>query len=429
MFNRKFIVIIILILLITGCTVKHNNLPETDNGEDGKIIEENNNEDEKTAEKNNQGKEDPEEPLDRLKIQIENMTLEEKVGQMLLVGMEGYEIDGNITELIQSHHVGGIILYGKNVKNSEQLLSLINSLKNINSSNKIPLFISVDEEGGSVSRNPREIKKLPTARSIGKTKDVSLAFKAGKLLGKTVRAFGYNMNFAPVLDIDSNPLNPVIGNRAFGQTAEIVSSMGVATLKGIREEGVIPVVKHFPGHGDTTVDSHVGLPVINHDLEKIMNFEIVPFKHAIGNGADAVMVAHILLSQIDQEYPASMSNIIITDILRNKLNFQGVVVTDDMTMGAIEKNYNMGDAAIQSVKAGADILLIGHEYEKALTVLSAIKDEISKGNISIDRIDESVYRILKLKGKYNLKDSIIEDLNIEKINGEIDEALQSASFK
>ncbi|HZK57592.1 MAG TPA: glycoside hydrolase family 3 protein, partial [Clostridia bacterium] len=296
----------------------------------------------------------------------------------------------------------------------------INSLKNTNSSNKIPLFISVDEEGGSVSRNPQEIKKLPTAGSIGKTKDVGLALKVGKLLGKTVKAFGYNMNFAPVLDIDSNPLNPVIGDRAFGQTAEIVSAMGIETLKGIREERVIPVIKHFPGHGDTAVDSHVGLPVVNHDLERIMNFEIVPFKHSIDNGADAVMVAHILLLQIDRKYPASMSEVIITDILRDKLNFQGVVITDDMTMGAIEKNYNIGDAAIQSVKAGADILLIGHKYEKALIVLDTIKGEINKGNISMDRIDESVYRILKLKEKYNLKDSIIEDLNIEKINGEID---------
>ncbi|MFW5649109.1 MAG: beta-N-acetylhexosaminidase [Candidatus Alkaliphilus sp. MAG34] len=417
---KRVLFIIISVLLITGCTVKHNNFPGGNNNEDGKTIEENNSENGTTAEENNQSKEEPKEPLNQLEIQIENMTLEEKIGQILLVGMDGYDTDDNIVELMQSYHVGGIILYGKNVKDSKQLLSLINSLKNSNSSNKIPLFISVDEEGGSVSRNPREIKKLPTARSIGKTKDVGLAFKVGKLLGQTVGAFGYNMNFAPVLDIDSNPLNPVIGDRAFGQTAEIVSSMGIETLKGIKKEGVIPVVKHFPGHGDTAVDSHIGLPVVNHDLERIMNFEILPFKHAIDSGADAVMVAHILLSQMDQEYPASMSEIIITDTLRDKLNFQGVIITDDMTMGAIEKNYNIGDAAIQSVKAGADILLIGHEYEKSLTVLGAIKDEINKGNILMDRIDESVYRILKLKEKYNLKDSVIGDLNIEEINNRID---------
>ncbi len=375
----------------------------------------------KTVEENNEKQNgEKEEPIDQVRLQIGNMTLEEKIGQMVLVGMEGYNLDDDITELIKSYHVGGIILYGENVKNSEQLLSLINSLKSANSSNKIPLFISVDEEGGSVSRNPKEIKKLPTARSIGKTKDTSLAFKAGKLLGKTVKAFGYNMNFAPVLDIDSNPLNPVIGDRSFGQTSEIVSVMGIETLKGMREEGIIPVIKHFPGHGDTAVDSHIGLPVVDHDLERIINFEVVPFKHAIDSGADVVMVAHILLSKLDVEYPASMSDIVINDILKSKLGFKGVVITDDMTMGAIEKNYNIGDAAVQSIKAGADIILVGHNNENGIEVFNALKESVERGIISADKTDESVYRILKLKEKYNLKDLIIEDLDIEEINREID---------
>lgn len=418
MINKKAVLTSVLamtIVLSIGCT-SINTLRQTGNNDNPKQVEEVNKEEEKIMESHNQEKE---EPIDQVGLRIEEMTLDEKIGQLVLVGMNGYDVNDNIKELIQSYHVGGIILYRKNVKDSNQLLSLINSLKSSNSSNKTPLFISVDEEGGSVSRNPNEVKKLPTARSIGKTKDSSLAFEVGKLLGQTVKAFGYNMNFAPVLDIDSNPLNPVIGDRSFGDTIEVVSTMGLEMFKGIKEEGVIPVIKHFPGHGDTSVDSHIGLPVVDHDLKRIMDFEIVPFKYAIDNGADVVMVSHILMSQIDPEYPASMSSIVINDILRDKLKFEGVVITDDMTMGAIEKNYNIGDAAVRSIKAGTDIILVGHNYEKAVTVFNAIKTGIDTGIISIDRIDESVYRILNLKEKYGLEDSVIEDLNIKEINRDI----------
>ncbi|QUH18887.1 beta-N-acetylhexosaminidase [Alkaliphilus sp. B6464] len=423
MINKKAVLTSVLamtIVLSIGCT-SINTPIEAGNNDNPKQVEENNEEEEKIMESHNQEKE---EPIDQVGLRIEEMTLDEKIGQLVLVGMDGYDVNDNIKELIQSYHVGGIILYRKNVKDSNQLLSLINSLKSSNSSNKAPLFISVDEEGGSVSRNPNEVKKLPTARSIGKTKDSSLAFEAGRLLGQTVKKFGYNMNFAPVLDIDSNPLNPVIGNRSFGGTIEVVSTMGFEMFKGINEEGVIPVIKHFPGHGDTSVDSHIGLPVVDHDLKRIMDFEIVPFKHTIDNGADVVMVSHILMSQIDPEYPASMSSMVINDILRDKLKFEGVVITDDMTMGAIEKNYNIGDAAVRSIKAGTDIILVGHNYEKAVTVFNAIKAGIDIGVISIDRIDESVYKILKLKEKYGLEDSVIEDLNVEEINRDIGKLIE-----
>lgn len=409
---KKFLInIIIIMLVMSGCTIKQDTSLEVGNQENEKIIENYNDENE--------------ELVDDIRLQIDEMSLEEKIGQLVLVGMEGYEVNNNIMELIKSYHVGGVILYGKNVKDSNQLLYLINSLKESNSANKVPLFISVDEEGGVVSRNPNDVKKLPTVRSIGRTKDRNLAFAAGKLLGQTVKAFGYNMNFAPVLDIDSNPLNPIIGNRSFGNTEDIVSTMGIEMLNGMKEEGVIPVIKHFPGHGDTTVDSHIGLPVVTHDWERIKTFEIMPFKKAIDNGADVVMVAHILLSQIDPEYPASMSNIVMNHILRDDLKFGGVVITDDMTMGAIEKNYNIGDAAVKSIKAGADILLVGHGYEKAKDVLDAIKGASDQGSISIDRIDESVYRILKLKKKYNLKDLVIKDLNIKEINDKVDRLLKN----
>ena len=405
-----FSMIMIMTLFSIGCESNQNNYVGADGKVEDKIIE--------SSDPKN------EETVDQLMLKINEMTLDEKIGQLVLVGMEGYEINNNIKELINSYFVGGVILYGKNVQNSSKLLSLTNSLKNINSSNKIPLFISVDEEGGAVSRNPNGVKKLPTARDIGKIGDANVAFEAGRLLGQTVKAFGYNMNFAPVLDIDSNPLNPVIGNRSFGGTAEIVSVMGTAVLNGIREEGIIPVVKHFPGHGDTSVDSHIGLPDVHHDLKRIMDFEIVPFKTAIDNGADMVMVAHILMPEIDSEYPASMSHIIITDVLRHELGFDSVVITDDITMGAIEKKYDIGTAAIKSINSGVDIILVGHNYNKAIIVINAIKAGIETGDITLEKVDKSLYRILKLKEKYKLKDTVIDHLNIDAINETINKLLE-----
>ena len=174
------------------------------------------------------------------------------------------------------------------------------------------------------------------------------------------------MNFAPVLDVNSNPSNPVIGDRAFSSEASIVSSLGVETMRGLQQGKVIPVVKHFPGHGDTAEDSHKGLPSLNHDLARLESLELIPFQEAINNDAEAVMIAHILLPQIDKENPSSMSKVIITDILREKMNFQGLVITDDMTMGAIMKNYEIGEASVKSVLAGTDIVLVCHGKDKQI---------------------------------------------------------------
>ena len=199
----------------------------------------------------------------------------------------------------------------------------------------------------------------------------------------------------------------------------IVSNLGVQTMKGIQSENIIPVVKHFPGHGDTSVDSHIGLPSVNNDLKRLQSVELIPFEKAIKNNADAVMIAHILLPKIDKKNPSSMSKIIITDILRRSLKFKGVIITDDMTMGAILKNYSIGEAAVKSVKAGSDIVLVCHGYDNELTVINALKNAISKGEITEKRIDESLYRILLLKQKYKLKDEIISSVDVEDINNRI----------
>ncbi len=380
-----------------------------------------------TKENNIQGSEiipEPK-PIDPIKEQIGEMTIEEKIGQMLVVGIEGYDLNENTKSLIAKSKVGGVILFSNNVQDTNQLLNLLNSLKSENLRNKIPLFLSVDEEGGRVTRMPVEFKKFPTNKTIGKINDDVLSNRIGITIAMEIGSFGFNMDFAPVLDVNSNSKNPVIGDRSFGADVNIVSSLGIQTMKGIQSQNIISVVKHFPGHGDTSVDSHIGLPSVNNDLTRLRSLELVPFVEAINNNADAIMVAHILLPKIDSENPASLSKIVVTDILRGDLNFNGVIITDDMTMGAIVKNYHIGEAAVKSVKAGTDIMLVCHGYDNEVAVINSIKDAVLKGELSQERIDESVYRILLLKQKYKLKDEIINSVDVESINNEINKVLKN----
>jgi len=364
-----------------------------------------------------------EKEIDPAMEKTKSMTLDEKIGQMFMVGLEGYAVDEYAIKMLEDYKVGGFILFGRNIRDSWQALELINSLKEANRGNKVPLFVSVDEEGGRVSRMPEEFNDLPASGEIGKAKDESYSFEIGKIIAEEIKALGFNMNFAPVLDINSNPDNPVIGDRSFGADPETVSKLGVQAMKGMQSEMIIPVVKHFPGHGDTSADSHTTLPRVENDMERLKSFELIPFKEAIDNGADAVMVAHILLSEIDPENPASLSGIVINDILRGYLGFEGVVITDDMTMGAITGNYEIGEAVVKSVKAGTDILLVCHGYDMETDAINALKAAVARGDITEDRINESVYRILELKRKYALADDVIDTVRVEKINQRIDEVL------
>lgn len=362
--------------------------------------------------------------VDALKEKIDRMTLDEEIGQMVIAGIDGYEVDDNTKSLLKDYHVGGFILYGYNVKDAMQLTELLNNIKNENSSyDNIPLFLSVDEEGGRVNRMPPEIKNFPSNLIVGSRNDEKLSYNIGSTIGYELKSFGFNMDFAPVLDINSNPNNPVIGDRSFGQDADIVSRLGVKTMNGIESQGVISVVKHFPGHGDTSVDSHIGLPRVDYGLDRLSNFELVPFRNAIENGADAIMVAHILLPQIDPNYPSSLSNRIITGILRNQMGYDGVVMTDDITMGAIVKHYDLNNAVLDSINAGTDIILVGHGYDNALKVISSIKKAVNSGEIQKIRIDQSVYRILKLKQKYYINDKQNENVDVNKINNKVDNVL------
>lgn len=368
------------------------------------------------------------EQIDSIQEILDQMTLNEKIGQLLIFGLEGYELDEETRAMIDQYKLAGIILFQRNIEDSNQLLTLVNQLKEANSDYKIPLFISIDEEGGRVSRLPDEIEGLPSHQVVGNSNSEANAWQLGTLLGAKVKAFGINMDFAPVLDINSNPENTVIGDRAFGSDAGLVSRLGVQSMKAMQGEGIIPVVKHFPGHGDTLKDSHVELPIVSYGLERLQAVELKPFKEAIASGADAVMVAHLLVTEIDAENPASLSKSVITNLLRESLGFSGVVISDDMTMGAIVNKQSVGEASIQFILAGGDIALICHGVDKQKDVIEALQLAVESGRLSERRLDESVYRILSLKRAYDLCDLGLEAVDRAALNVRIRKFVETLEY-
>ncbi|MEW8961948.1 beta-N-acetylhexosaminidase [Paraclostridium dentum] len=326
---------------------------------------------------------------------IDKMTLDEKIGQMILSGFNGTCFNEELNTLLNDLKVGGVILFSRNIEDSKQLKKLTSDI--IDTNQDIPFFISIDEEGGRVSRLPKDIKKFESSKSIGDRGDEKYAYENGREIGRILKNHNINMNFAPVLDIYSNPKNTVIGDRAFGDNEKVVSSMGIATMKGLRDENIIPVVKHFPGHGDTEIDSHLGVPIVEKNLKQLNELELIPFNKAIENGVGAVMVSHILIKEIDDKYPATLSYTMINDILRNDMKFENIVITDDMLMKAITDYISIEEASVKSIKAGADIILIGSDINKTKSVIERIKLAVTNNEISEERIDKSVYRILKQK--------------------------------
>ena len=358
------------------------------------------------------------------------MTTEQKVSQLLVAGIEGTQLGQDAVQAVQDYQVGGVILFGRNVESAGQLAELTNGLKDLNG-DYTPLFLCVDQEGGRVDRMPPEVERTPSAWSVGQTLDTEGVGAAyGALLAEECAAFGFNMDFAPSLDIWSNPDNTVIGDRAFGNDWEWTAFFGMSAVESMEEQGgVIPVVKHFPGHGDTSVDSHVALPVVDKSLEELWQSELVPFNMTLnqedyfgaqaGPSAPAVMVAHILLSQVDPDYPASLSHRVVTGLLREEMGFDGVVCTDDLTMGAVSNTYGMGEAAVLAVEAGCDLLLVCHGADNLTAARDALLEAADSGRISPERLDESVKRILSLKAEYGLTNEPVDTPDVDALNARI----------
>lgn len=381
--KRIYLFLCLILLLSIGCTKDREEKIE-------EPVED-------KVEKDHKEEENKEDPI---KLTIDNMSLEEKIGQLFLVGFEGKEIDENIKEFIEKYKVSGFIFFKRNIGSKDETKKLIYDLKETNKDNKIPLFISIDEEGGNVSRLNHIFGKTPTATQLSDIDSREGSFKHGEEIGRRLSTLGFNLDFAPVLDINTNPKNPVIGNRAFGNSEESVIEHGLEVMRGIRKEEIISCVKHFPGHGDTFIDSHIGLPKIDKTLEELKELELRPFIEAIREDVDMIMIAHILFPNIGKDYPSSMSKAIITDLLRDDLNYNGVVITDDLTMGGITENYKLEDASLEFFKAGGDIALIAHNKENYINSIERLKEAVKDGEIKIKDIDEKVYRVLNLKKKY-----------------------------
>ena len=368
-------------------------------------------------EENNEAQQETAE-IDPITEKINAMNIDEKIGQLFISGIEGSELTEETAEMIQTNALGGIILFQPNLEEPDASLALVNDIKELETAEDIPFFISVDEEGGIVERLPG-LAPMMSAAEVGE-QDADFARAHGQLLAELLKAYGMQLNYAPVLDINSNPDNPVIGERAFGADAEQVADIGIQVMKGMQEEGVITAVKHFPGHGDTKEDSHEALPVVHKTREELDENELIPFQSAVNAGADMVLMSHIKLPELGIDQPASFSEAAVA-ILREDWDYDGVVVTDDLTMGAVTDNYQMEEVTVEAVNAGVDMLMIAHEEKLLQEGISGVKQAVENGNISEDRIDESVRRILELKEKYNVNAEPVDSISVEELNDKIEE--------
>lgn len=334
-------------------------------------------------------------------MNIKDMTLEQKVGQMFIAGFESPFIDEHVTKIIKECHIGNIIYFSRNLKNPKQLFEMNKELQKMAfKENNAPLFISIDQEGGMVTRIPSGATFFPgnMALSAGGTRED--AYNEGCYCGEELNALGINMNLAPVLDTNNNPNNPVIGVRSYGEDPKRVAEFGTAYIKGLQEKGVIATGKHFPGHGDTSTDSHLDLSLVPHDKKRLNEVEMYPFKEAIKNGLGAIMSAHVIFPAYESEkLPATLSKKVLTDLLRGELHFSGLILTDCMEMKAIATYFGTEKAAVMAVEAGADLICISHTLEKQTGAYNNLLDAVKSGRISEEKIDESVKRILAYKNK------------------------------
>lgn len=350
---------------------------------------------------------------------LKNMTLQEKVGQLLFIRPESLcpnftpeqinapydygvtEFNLQMAETLKDYPVGGIAVFGKNIQSSSQLTDFIHEMQQ---NSEIPFFIGTDEEGGKVARIANspgfDVQKFESMQAVGQSKDPKNALNVGSVIGSYLKEYGFNLDFAPVADVNTNPRNTVIGNRSFGNEPNLVAGMVAAEIEGLHKTGIMSCIKHFPGHGDTQEDTHNGFVSIEKSWDELKECELIPFKAGIAAQTDMVMISHITVEKITgDKLPASLSYEMMEGKLRKELHYDGVIITDSMSMGAITNRYSSGDAAISAISAGADIVLMPKNFIEAF---DRIEEAVSNGTLSEARIDQSVLRILSLKERYGL---------------------------
>ncbi len=382
---------------------------------------------------------------------LAKMTMEEKLAQMIIVALRSdpqntyltTEITPVYSEFLSKYGFGGVILYAKNLVDARQTRTMINDIQiaALEAKNNIPMFVCVDQEGGMVNRISFG-SVTSGSMALSATGDLSNTEKSADIIGRELSALGFNVDFAPDCDINSNPSNPIIGVRSFSDDPSIVAEHTKAFIKGITKNKVVTSLKHFPGHGDVDVDSHLGLPKSDITLEELRERELIPFKAGIELGTDMIMTAHIQYPNIEKEtyysendeedifLPATLSHKILTDLLRDELGYEGVVITDAIEMGALTDHFDRQDAAIMAINAGADILLCAldlndseevNTFPKEEDFFKGLVDSANQGKIDEDRINESVLRILKLKLKRGIMetDLLENDEDMEGILAEV----------
>lgn len=347
---------------------------------------------------------------------MNELSLRKNIGQLMVFGFKANsaaDASEEIKDFIRNDHVGGIIFFGRNIGSPKEILKLTTELQHEakKSGQESPLLICIDQENGVVRRLGEGTTVFPGAMLLGATHDSKNAYTMGLGTGKELKGLGINWNLAPTVDVNNNPLNPVIGVRSYGEDPAFVSEFGQAAMKGMQAAGVITTLKHFPGHGDTDLDSHLELPTITHDNKRLEEVELLPFKQCIAEGADTIMSAHVYFPAIEKKegVPATLSKNVITGLLREKLGFQGVITTDCMEMKAIADTIGTARGAVEAIKAGIDLIMVSHLPDIQKDTIEEIVQAVQSGEIEESVIDEAYERVKRLKAKYLSWDDISPD--------------------
>ena len=326
------------------------------------------------------------------------MNLKEKIGQLFILGFHGTTVSANLVRILSVYKPGGVILFARNLDDPIQAATLTNELQS--HSPDTPLWISIDHEGGTVFRLPNGLTPLPSSGELGRQNSEERVASVASIGARELQAIGVNVNYVPVLDLNTNPDNPIIGERSFGADPDLVSRLGWATVRAYQEQGILPCGKHFPGHGDTNADSHHELPVVSLSAEQLRERECRPFQTLIAKGLPAIMTAHVQYPQLDQDFPASLSKSIQTDLLREEFQFNGLIISDDLEMSAIMDHTNIHEAALTAIEAGTDHVLICHDETRQTAAMDAVYQAVTDRRIAESRIDESIERIIRYKTQY-----------------------------
>jgi beta-N-acetylhexosaminidase len=338
----------------------------------------------------------------------DSLTLEQKIGQLMIIGFDGMTVNPDLRQMITNYHIGGVVLFARNIQSPRQVAALTNELQQIAHENGDPgLFIAIDQEGGRVARltEERGFTEFPSTMAIGATGDPENAYRMACAMAVEMRMVGINVDLAPDLDVNNNPANPVIGTRSFSSDPKKVAAFGAAFARGLQENGILAVGKHFPGHGDTSIDSHFALPLIPHDRSRLDRIELFPFKAAIAENLAGIMSAHVTFPAIDPNpgIPATISRLVLTGLLREELGFQGLIATDSLEMGALAENgYPPPVAAPLALAAGADLLLFNRDHVMHKEAFTKLMQAVKAGKVSQEQLDSSVHRILEAKEHFGI---------------------------